>query len=103
MVIIINTLINIFDWYRIKFLKNNNYSFSLSESIIIEHLELLLSLDYENGLEDYLERKVFKVNFLSYKEKLKYISLFMQYEPYKENGSNSIPDPCFRRKKIRPY
>ena len=23
----------------------------------------------------------------------------MQYEPYKENGFNSIPDPCFRRKK----
>lgn len=96
---VINTLVNIFDWYRIKFPKNNNYSFLLSESIIIEHLELLLSLDYENGLEDYLERKVFKVNFLSYKEKLKYISLFMQYEPYKENGSNSIPDPCFGRKK----
>ena len=96
---VINTLVNIFDWYRIKFPKNNNYSFSLSESIIIEHLELLLSLDYENGLEDYLERKVFKVNFLSYKEKLKYISQFMQNIQYKENGSNTIPDPCFRKEK----
>lgn len=96
---VINTLVNIFDWYRIKFPKNNNYSFSLSESIIIEHLELLLSLDYENGLEDYLERKIFKVNFLSYKEKLKYISQFMQNIQYKENGSNTIPDPCFRKEK----
>ena len=96
---VINTLIRIFEWERFKFPKGFIPNFSLVEDIIHKHLELLLSLDYENGIEDYLERRVYKINFLSYKEKLKYISLIMQHEPYKENGSNSIPDPGRRREK----
>lgn len=90
---VINTLINIFEWYKRMNYKDDNYNFSLIDNIIGQHLALLLSLDYEDGLNMYLEYKVGKDNFASCFEKLKYISVVKQYN----NDIDLINNPYFKR------